>query len=72
MTTDRSRIVPPNASADRAPNRPAGLRRRERIGLGLASALISGVLLGGVVIGMTDSNGGPRVMAGEAGATRPA
>jgi hypothetical protein len=70
MPTDRNRTVSPNTSADQAPNRPAGLPRRQRIGLGLAGAVISGVLLGGVVLGMADTSDGARVMAGEAGTGR--
>ncbi len=62
-------VVTPNTSTDNARNRPAGLPCRQRIGSAIASALISGVLLGSVIYGMTDSNDGPQVMAGEAAAT---
>ena len=56
MTTDRTAIVTPNTSADSARNRPASLPRRQRVASAIASAVISGVLLGSVVFGMVDSN----------------
>ena len=66
MTTTRTDdIVTPNASADNASNRPAGLPRRQRLASAIASALISGVLLGGVAYGMADVNDAPGAMAGD-------
>jgi ferric-dicitrate binding protein FerR (iron transport regulator) len=70
MTTDRTPIAPPNASTDQAPNRPRGLPRRQRLAGGVASAVISAVLLGGIVYGMAGADEGLATMAGEpAGAT---
>ena len=70
MTTDRTAIVTPNASADNARNRPAGLPRRQRVASAIASVAISGVLLGAVVFGMLEANDVPVVTAGTA-ATSP-
>ena len=64
MTADRTAIVPPNASADNARNRPAGLPRRQRVASAIASAVISGLLLGGVMFGMADLDEAPAVTAG--------
>ncbi len=72
MTADRTRIVTPNTSADNARNRPAGLPRRQRVASAIASALISGVLLGGIAFGMLDSNDAPVVTAGTASASNVA
>ena len=71
MTTDRRTIVTPNASADNARNRPASLPRRQRVASAVASAVISSVLLGGVVFGMIDSSDSPVVTAGTATASTP-
>jgi len=67
MTTDRTAIVTPNTSADNARNRPAGLPRRQRVSSALASLVISGVMLGGVVFGMLDSHDAPLVASAQAG-----
>jgi hypothetical protein len=72
MNQHRTDIVTPNTSADNARNRPAGLPRRQRLGSAIVSAVISGVLLGGVVVGMTQASDGPQVMAGQAGAPNAA
>lgn len=61
MTTDRTAIVTPNTSADNARNRPTGLPRRQRAASALASVVVSGVMLGGIVVGMLDSNDAPLV-----------
>ncbi|MFL6697793.1 MAG: hypothetical protein ACJ8GJ_11540 [Vitreoscilla sp.] len=66
MTTDRSAIVTPNTSTDNARNRPARLPRRQRIVSALASAVVAGVMLGGVVFGMVQANDAPVVAAGPA------
>jgi len=69
MTTDRSPLATPNASADNARNRPSCLPRRERVVSALASVVVSGVMLGGVVFGMIDSNDAPLVASGAAAAS---
>ena len=66
MTTHRTAIVTPNTSTDNARNRPAGLPRRHRVASAIASAVISGVLLGSVVFGMVDSRDAATVTAGTA------
>ncbi len=66
MTAHRTAILPPNTSVDNARNRPASLPRRHRVASAIASALISGVLLGGVVFGMVDSKDAAAVTAGTA------
>ena len=54
-----------------ATRRPA-LPRRSRIGAAIASALVSGVLFGSVVLGMTSmGEAGPRFVA-QASASAPA
>ncbi len=72
MTTVRNTIVTPNASADNAPNRPASLPRRQRVVSAIASAVISGVLLGSVVFGMLETNDAPVLTAGDAAAVNAA
>ncbi len=66
MTTDRTAVVTPNTSTDNAHNRPARLPRRQRVVSALASAAISGVMLGGVVFGMIDTPDAPVVAAAAA------
>ena len=66
MTTDRTAIVTPNTSADNARNRPARLARRPRLVAAIASAVISGVVLGGIAVGMCDTDAGVVVTAGSA------
>jgi hypothetical protein len=66
MTTDRTAIVTPNTSADKARNRPSGLPRRQRVASALASVVVSGVMLGGVAFGMLDSHDAPLLAAGQA------
>ena len=66
MTTVRNAIVTPNTSTDNARNRPASLPRRQRVASAIASAVISSVLLGGVVFGMLDASDAPVVTAGTA------
>ena len=66
MTTDRTAIVTPNTSADNAPNRPAGLPRRQRVAAAIASAVISSVVLGGIAFGMCESGDAPALTAGGA------
>lgn len=72
MTTDRTAIVTPNACADNARNRPSGLPRRQRVASALASVVVSGVMLGGVVFGMLDSHETPLVASGPAVASASA
>jgi len=72
MTTHRTAIVTPNTTTDNARNRPAGLPRRQRAVSMVASAVISGVMLGGVVFGMTDSHEAPLVASAPAAATASA
>ena len=69
MTTDRTAIVTPNTSADNAPNRPAGLPRRQRAVAAIASAVISGLVLGGIAFGMCESGDAPVLTAGGATAS---
>lgn len=52
--TARTELVTPNASADAATNRPARLPRRQRVAAAIASSVISGVMLGSVLWGMTN------------------
>ena len=66
MTTVRNAIVTPNTSTDNARNRPASLPRRQRVASAIASAVISLVLLGGVVSGMLDASDARVVTAGTA------
>lgn len=69
MTTARHLVVTPNTSADNASNRPASLPRRQRLAAAIASAVISGVVLGGIAFGMCDSGDAPVVTAGGAAAS---
>jgi hypothetical protein len=66
MTADRTAIVTPNTSADNAHNRPARLPRGSRFAAAIASAVISGVVLGGIAVGMCDTNDASVVTAGSA------
>jgi len=66
MTTDRTAIVTPNTSADNARNRPSGLPRRQRVASALASVVVAGVMLGGVVLGLIDSHDAPLVASAPA------
>jgi hypothetical protein len=62
----------PSDVADPAAIRPPVLPRRSRVGSAIASALVSGVLFGSVVLGMTSmGDGGPRLVA-QANAAAPA
>ena len=69
MNHPHADIVTPNTSTDNARNRPVGLPRRQRIGAGLASAVISAVLLAGVVVGMTDTHDDAQALAARADAS---
>ena len=69
MTTDRTAIVTPCTSADNAPNRPAGLPRRQRVAAAIASAVISGLVLGGIAFGMCDGADAPVLTAASAAAS---
>ena len=53
MTTARTEFVTPNTSADLASNRPARLPRRQRAAAAIASGVISGIVLCGVLWAMT-------------------
>ena len=66
MTTARNLIVTPNTSADNASNRPTGLSARQRVATALASAVVSGVVLGGIAFGMCETSDAPVVTAGAA------
>jgi len=66
MTTDRTAIVTPNTSADNARNRPTCLPPRQRAVSALASVVVSGVMIGAIVLGMLDSSDAPLVAAGPA------
>jgi hypothetical protein len=66
MTTDHTAIITPNASADNAHNRPARLPRGSRFAAAIASAVISGVVLGGIAVGMCDTDDSAVVTAGSA------
>ena len=54
-----------------APSEPARLPRRPRIGSAIASALVTGVLFGSVVLGMTSmGDDGRQIVAQAHGAAR--
>ena len=66
MTATRHAIVTPNTSADSAANRPGRLPRRQRTAAAVASGIVAGFLLGGVLFGFTGFVDAPVVISGQA------